>query len=279
LNAPGRLGDADPALRLLLASAAEADERAAALDEANTQRRGLQDKVLEEALATIEANGDPGPAIVVAGRGWTPGVVGIVAAKLVDLYRRPAFVVAIDEATGTGRGSARSASGVDLYRAMAACEARLIRFGGHAAAAGLTVAESEVPALREALCEAVTGQLAAAPSASDDDGCDAEVRLDEVDDKLATELGTLAPFGQGNLAPLLLTRGVLVRSSRRVGDGSHLKLEVEDAGHIRGAIGFGLGEQDPGAGARIDVGFTPAVSTWRGEQRVELEIRALAAAS
>ncbi len=277
LNAPGRLGDADPALRLLLASAAEADERAAALDEANTQRRGLQDRVLEEALAAIEGAGEPGPAIVVAGRGWAPGVVGIVAAKLVDQYQRPAFVVAVDPETGTGRGSARTAGGVDLYRAMAACAPRLIRFGGHAAAAGLTVDEREVDGLRAALCEAVAAQTLAEGSGglADDDGCDAEVRLDEVDDRLAGELGTLAPFGQGNGAPVLLARAVRVKSSRRVGDGSHLKLEVEDAGVVRGAIAFGMGEQDPGAGARIDVGFTPSLSTWRGEQRVELEVRAL----
>ncbi len=279
LNAPGRLGDADPALRLLLATPAEAEARAAALDEANTARRGVQDRVLEEALAAIERGGEPGPAIGVAGRGWAPGVVGIVAAKLVDLYRRPAFVVAVDAETGTGRGSARSAGGVDLYQAMAACAPRLIRFGGHAAAAGLTVDEGQVGALRDELCAAVAAQLAGRPLQVDEGGCDAEVRLDEVDEHLAAELNALAPFGQGNGAPLLLARGLRVRASRRVGDGSHLKLELEDGGQSLGAIGFGLGELDPGVGARIDVGFTPAVSTWRGAQRVELELKALSLAS
>ncbi|MCB9565261.1 MAG: DHH family phosphoesterase, partial [Kofleriaceae bacterium] len=132
LNAPGRLGDADPSLRLLLAPADQADRWATALEEANASRRELQDRVLEEALGMLDGH-EPGPAIVVAGRGWPAGVVGIVAAKLVDLYRRPSFVVAIDPDTGVGRGSARTAGGVDLYRALAACAPRMVRFGGHAA--------------------------------------------------------------------------------------------------------------------------------------------------
>jgi single-stranded-DNA-specific exonuclease len=272
LNAPGRLGDADPALRLLLAGPDEAERWAAALEEANQTRRQLQDQVLEDTLASLDGV-DPGPAIVVAGRGWTAGVVGIVAAKLVDLYRRPAFVIAIDPATGIGRGSARSPGGVDLYQALAACAPLMLRWGGHAAAAGLTVEEGQVDALREALGAAVAGQ--GAPVDGDELACDAEVRLAEVDLGLCQELGSLAPFGQDNVAPLLVARGVEVVASRRVGDGSHLKLELEDGSAVRGAIGFGLGDEDPGAGARVDLAFAPSVSSWQGSRRVELEIRSI----
>lgn len=282
LNAPGRLGDADPALRLLLASAADAERCAAVLEEANASRRQIQDRVLEEVLGQLDGT-DPGPAIVVAGRGWSAGVVGIVAAKLVDLYRRPAFVIAVDPETGTGRGSARSPGGCDLYRALEEISRSpdgsrkaplMIRWGGHAAAAGFTVDEARIDELREGLAAAVAGQGPAVDAMAAID-CDAEVRIAEIDETLCAELGTLAPFGQDNKAPLLVARDVLVRSSRRVGDGSHLKLEVEDRGHIRGAIGFSLGEQDPGVGARIDLAFSPVVSTWQGNQRVELEVKSL----
>lgn len=277
LNAPGRLGDADPALRLLLATAGEADGCAAALEEANASRRQLQDRVLEEALGILDGT-DPGPAIVVAGRGWSAGVVGIVAAKLVDLYRRPAFVIAVDPATGIGRGSARAPSGggADLYRALEECAPLMVRWGGHAAAAGLTVDEARIDELREGLAAAVAGQRRPeGDGALDPMTCDAEVRIGDIDETLCAELGTLAPFGQDNKAPLLVARDVVVRSSRRVGDGSHLKLEVEDRGHIRGAIGFSLGEADPGAGAHVDLAFSPIISTWQGNRRVELEVKAV----
>jgi single-stranded-DNA-specific exonuclease len=117
LNAPGRLGAAEPALALLLAGADTAEERATAIDQANTDRREVQEKVTKEALEQI-GEADPGPAIVLAGEGWPPGVVGIVAAKLVEKYKRPAFVIGVDPETGVGRGSARTAGGVNLYKAL-----------------------------------------------------------------------------------------------------------------------------------------------------------------
>jgi single-stranded-DNA-specific exonuclease len=250
---------------------------ARSLEETNGKRRELQDRMVEEALAAV--GDDPGPAIVVASDQWAPGVVGIVAAKLVDRFQRPAFVIAVDPATGVGRGSARSPGGVNLYRALGSCSQLLERFGGHAAAAGLTmkVDAGSVDRLREALGEAVVAEGSGEHrglSAS----ADAEVRLAEVDEQLADELGTLAPFGQDNPAPLLVGRGLLVRSSRRVGDGSHLKLELAcpTTGTTRGAIAFGLGADDPGEAARVDVSFAPARSTWMGKVRVELEVKSLA---
>jgi single-stranded-DNA-specific exonuclease len=284
LNAPGRLGAAAPALELLLADEATALARASAVEEANAARRTAQDRVMEQAMAALES--DPalanGPAIVLAARGWPPGVVGIVAAKLVDRTGKPAFVIGVGD-DGIGRGSARApdpddgATGrIDLYGALAACAPMLERFGGHAGAAGLTVREDQVPALREALGAAVarfaegSGPVSAPP-------CDAEVALAEVDEPLCTELAALAPFGQDNAPPRLVARGLRVESTRKVGDGSHLKLEVTDArGTVRGAIAFGQAAADPGAGATIDVAFTPSVSEWKGTKRVELEVASLA---
>jgi single-stranded-DNA-specific exonuclease len=280
LNAPGRLGDAMPALRLLLSrDAASAEAAAGELEDANLRRRELQDAVLAEALDQQEQRlsaGHDDAAVVVAGRGWASGVVGIVAAKLVERYRRPAFVIAVDDATGEGRGSARTPAGIDLYRALATCRDRLVRFGGHAAAAGLTVRESEIDALRAELSAAVRIQESLPEAGAGGPlTADAQVNLAEVDERLVQELIAMAPFGNGNEQPMLVGCGMRVRESRRVGDGSHLKLLLDDAtGRCRPGIAFGRGHDDPGPGARIDVAFAPGINRWNGRTEVELTVRA-----
>jgi single-stranded-DNA-specific exonuclease len=280
LNAPGRLGAALPALDLLLADADSAAVCAQAIEEMNNERRTTQDRVVTAALAAL-GDADPGPAIVLAGEGWPSGVVGIVAAKLVDKFRRPAFVIGIDPATGVGRGSARGVGNVSLYDALASASkelgSRLDRFGGHAAAAGFTIHRDHVAALQESLGAAVTRLAEGSGPISQTKEVDAEVRLGEVDERLAQELAGLGPFGQANPAPLLVTRGAKVTSARRVGDGSHLKLTVEDDRQVvRSAIGFGLGEREVVVGASVDLAFVPTVSTWQGRRSAELELADLA---
>jgi single-stranded-DNA-specific exonuclease len=280
INAPGRLGAALPSLELLLADDTFAAERAQELEAANTERRKVQDRVMAEALEQI-GDRDPGPAIVLAGEGWPSGVVGIVAAKLVDRYQRPAFVVGIDPETGLGRGSARTCAGVNLYEALATAAPHLDRFGGHAAAAGFTIQRASVPALAEALSGAVVQLAEGSGPVTAGREVDAEVRLADVDERLAQELASLGPFGQENPAPLLVTRDARVREVRRVGAGSgHLKLTLEDRDStIRSAIGFGLGERPVELGARVDLAFVPTVSTWQGRRSAELEVADLAVVS
>ncbi len=285
INAPGRLGAAEPALSLLLADAETAASRARVLEEANAARRALQDRVMAEALEKV--GDDPGPAIVLAGEGWPSGVVGIVAAKLVDRYQRPAFVVGIDPETGIGRGSARTAGNVDLYRALdeaARSHGCLERFGGHAAAAGFTVTREAVGALTEALGGACARLAAGSGPIAAQRFFDAEVGLAEVDERLAQELAGLGPFGQANPPPVLVTRNARVTALRRVGDGSHVKLTVEDdRSATRSAIGFGLGERlgalGIDVGARLDLAFLPTVSTWQGRRSAELELADLVPSS
>ncbi|MCG8418373.1 MAG: single-stranded-DNA-specific exonuclease RecJ [Proteobacteria bacterium] len=274
LNAPGRMGDAEPALALLLApdhsAAAQWAER---LEHENEERRAAQITVLEQALEML-GESDPGPAVVVAGQGWPSGVTGIVAAKLVEMWQRPAFVIAIDPERGSGRGSGRSWGGINLYDVLHDCSELLERFGGHAGAGGLTVRSNQVDELRQAIQQAVASRADGIATVSG--WLDAEVALADVDIRLCRELGSLAPFGRGNEEPLLICRGIRVRKSQRVGDGSHLKLEVEDQhGATRWGIAFGLGEKDPGSGAMIDAAFAPTLNVWRGQSRVELEIRHL----
>jgi single-stranded-DNA-specific exonuclease len=279
INAPGRLGAAEPSLALLLADAETAPERAQALEVANTERRAIQDRVVAEALDLL-GDRDPGPAVVIAGEGWPAGVVGIVAAKLVDRYQRPAFVVGIDPVTGLGRGSARTAGGVNLYRALCEAAPWLERYGGHAAAAGFTVRRESIGSLCESLgsaCAKLAAGSGPVPSGRD---VDAEVRLAEVDERLAQELAGLGPFGQENPSPVLVTRNVRVTAARRVGDGSHLKLTLEDdRATTRTAIGFQMGEREVDVGARVDLAFLPTISTWQGRRSAELELSDLAIVS
>ena len=284
INAPGRLGAAEPSLALLLADAETAPARAQALEAANAERRVVQERVVADALESIAArfgDGDPGPAIVIAGEGWPTGIVGLVASKLVDTYQRPAFVIGIDRETGLGRGSARTPGNVNLYEALSAASRAahgcLDRFGGHAAAAGFTVQRAAVPLLAEALGDACAKLAQGSGPVAKDHPVDAEVRLAEVDERLAQELAGLGPFGQHNPAPLLVTRGSRVTAVRRVGDGRHLKLTIEDdRGTIRGAIGFGLGDRPVEVGARVDLAFVPTLSTYQGRRTAELQLSDLA---
>jgi single-stranded-DNA-specific exonuclease len=288
LNAPGRLGDAAPALELLLCRDPDrAEGLAAAIEQANQERRVLQDQAYAEARAQIEAS-PPGACAVVAGDGWAPGVVGIVAARLVDELDRPVFVIAVDPATARGRGSGRTAGGVDLYRALARCSDHMVRFGGHAAAAGLTVEAASIDALREALDAAVAEQGEAGLDGGDlahqwapatvrlrrsIDLADAEIGPGALTLDLARELLALAPFGKANPALRLVARGLEVTAARAVGDGSHLKLELAAGeGPPVGGIGFGLAHRAPAPGDRIDVLFAPLLNRWRGTERAEMQL-------
>ncbi len=282
LNAPGRLGAAQPALALLLAEADSAAARATEVETANLRRREVQERVMDEVLAKLDQDGvcdNPGAAIVVAGESWPTGVVGIIASKLVDKFRRPAFVIGVDPTTGLGRGSARTVPGVNLYEALRGAAPHLQRYGGHAAAAGFTVELESVPMLAQALSE-TCARLAegSAPVASLVE-VDAEVGLEEVDERLAGELSQLGPFGQHNPAPLLIVRRARVTAVRRVGNGSHLKLTVQDDRASRDAIGFGLGERSVDVGARVDLAFAPRLSTWQGRCSTELQVSDLAVVS
>ena len=240
LNAPGRLGDAAPALALLLADATNADERAAACEAANVERRLVQERVAAEAMQQAEAQ--PDGVIVVAGAGWHAGVVGIVAAKLVDRFARPSLVIALDAAGRTGVGSARTVPGFHLHRALHGCADLLVRYGGHAAAAGLTIDAEHLGALRTRMSAAAHEAFGGAPPAATL-GVDAEIALDAVDELLAEELGRLEPFGIGNPEPVLGARGITLDRSRVVGE-NHLQVTLRDGLHARDGIGFWLAARD-----------------------------------
>jgi single-stranded-DNA-specific exonuclease len=170
---------------------------------------------------------------------------------------------------------------VNLYEALATAAPHLDRFGGHAAAAGFTIQRGQVPALVEALSGAVVRLAEGSGPVMAGREVDAEVRLHEVDERLAQELAGLGPFGQENPPPLLVTRNARVTQVRRVGSGTgHLKLTLEDNDStIRSAIGFGLGDRPVEVGARVDLAFVPTISTWQGRRSAELEVADLSVVS
>jgi single-stranded-DNA-specific exonuclease len=277
LNACGRMGHAQDALELLTtAEGARATKLARFLNSENDDRRATERRITEQAKQIIEDHGYATPdrrAIVVGGEGWHPGVVGIVASRLVDTYGRPAVVLGFNN--GVAQGSARSIDGVSIHDALNACSEYMDKFGGHAMAAGLTLPVDRVEGFREALIEQVNDVLT-------EDGLtrrvrvDAEVRAGDCTLEVFDQLGKLAPFGRGNPTPRLLLRdAVLDRPAQRMGSaGAHLSMSFAHNGRSMRAVAFGQGEhaaQLP-AGVTVDLLFEPKVNTWQGVRRPELHV-------
>src|SRR5262245_58908644 len=275
LNAAGRLGEAQLALDLLLAGDADAERLAGGLDDPNTERQRVQELVWKEALAqAVLQVEEQAAALVVGAEGWHPGVVGIIAARLVDRFGRPAIAIGFRD--GEGRGSARTIAGVNLFDALARCADHLTKFGGHAGAAGLSIAIGQLDAFRAGFAAEAARQLGAArPSLAL--AVDAEVSLRDLDLGFAEELARLAPFGVANREPLFALSGVTARATRVVGK-DHLQLTLDHGGTTGEAIAFGFAGADPGAGARVDLVATAELDTFRGIPRARLKVSKLARA-
>lgn len=275
LNAAGRIGDAGDGLRLLLTDdTGEAYALAASLERQNTERQALDQRTLKEALDELAAGFDPArdTGVVLARDGWHPGVVGIVASRVVERLGRPAILIALDGEVG--RGSGRSVAGCDLHRALAGCAPLLERWGGHRMAAGLTVRRERLSEFREAFARACAAQLAPddlAPSQR----VDAVVRVGELTPELERALEWLEPTGMGNPAPVFGLDGVTLRGPRRrVGDG-HVRMVLAHGADALPVVGFGLREEVERAVAGSAAGglFRAAVrlhrDTWNGNDALE----------
>lgn len=270
LNAAGRLGDAQLALDLLLANdEAEATALAERLDEVNKERQRIQERMWLEALAEAAACADA-PAIVVGQPGWHHGVVGIIAARLVDKFARPVVVIGFDGEVG--RGSARTTAGLNLHETLTACREHLTRYGGHAGAAGVSLGPHQLAGFRAAFLDEVgrrvgqRNELAVL--------VDGVLELGEVTLALAEELERLAPFGMGNAAPVLALPGLTTTETRVVGQ-NHLQLGIESPGGRAQAIAFNMAERDPGPGAAIDLIAVADLDVFRGTRRARLRVKHL----
>lgn len=274
LNAAGRLDDAAKGVRLLTTdSEAEAKQLAEELEQLNRARQRLEAGIMREAVEAVEGREVPG-AVVLASRQWHVGVVGIVAARLVERFHRPAVVIAIDQ-HGVGKGSARTVPGFDLYEGLASCRDVLMAFGGHPSAAGVTVHEDRVEEFAERFA-AVAGLWAQRSSNVPTLHLDSEVRLDEVTHRLIKEIGTLHPFGAGNPEPMFAGRRLEIMNARVVGE-KHLKVTLRQGRSLAyDGIGFGMKSLEAqGLSLRmpVDVAFTPELNHWNGYDRIQLRIR------
>jgi single-stranded-DNA-specific exonuclease len=273
LNAVGRMGEAMNGVDLLLTDdPREAASIAAALEVANKHRQSVDGDTLRAALAMLETEFDPDRdrGVVLAGEGWHPGVIGIVASRVVERIHRPTVMIALDGGE-EARGSARSIPGFHLYDAMQGCSGHLTRFGGHRMAAGCSIRPERVDDFRAAFDGHARGVL-------EDDHLVPEVRVDlEVElhhatEELARMLRHAGPFGMGNATPVFAARGVGVVGAPRVVGQNHLKVTLGAHGHTLEAIGFGMGERAGGFTGPIDVAFRLEENVWNGRTSVQAKL-------
>ncbi len=275
LNAVGRMGEAMRGVQLLLSDDEDEVDRLAAIVDAENKLRQEEDRAtLDQALELLEATYDAENdwAIVLAAQGWHPGVIGIVASRVLERYYRPTFLIALDGERG--KGSGRSIPRFHLYEALKTCEAHLEQFGGHSAAAGLQIRSDKVAAFREALNGLARERLDA------DDlrprlRVDHELAMTDVNAELWRFLGHFGPFGQGNPKPVFLARDVALRGDPELVGGDHLRLRVEvGEGVTPEAIAFGqaaelswLSER-----SRVDLAFQLRTREWQGIETVQAQV-------
>jgi single-stranded-DNA-specific exonuclease len=280
LNAAGRMGQARLAIELLTTTAEpRAQELADYLNQLNDSRQSLERSITLAAGKLAQEQFDPegDAALVLAGRGWHPGVIGIVAGRLAEKHHRPVVLISLDDhGIRPGIGSARSVPGFDLHVALGACSHHLLSHGGHAAAAGLKIEEERIDDFRADFCEYASGEIAAADRVAEL-WIDAEAPLSAFTLQAVSQIEQLAPFGQANARPLVCATGVtLDEPPKRIGGGGrHLALKVRQHGTKMRAVFFGggdLAEEMAGISGPLSLAFRPVINEFNGFRRVEMQI-------
>lgn len=278
LNAGGRMGDARRGVNLLTTEdESEARRLAQVLEEENRRRRNIDDRTFEEALAMIDREIDLHHrwTIVLASPDWHPGVIGIVASRIIEKFYRPTILISFDGPIG--KGSARSIQGFDLYTALKGCKDCLIGFGGHKYAAGLKIERDKLESFRQRFDE-MTKEMLTPDQLVPILRIDGEISLSEIDDRLYRLLNLFAPFGPQNMKPVLVSRDVEVVGTPRIVGNNHLKFRVRQKGRIFEAIGFGMGDLlyriAPGE-PNLDMAYVLEKNEWEGNSRFQLRIRDL----
>jgi single-stranded-DNA-specific exonuclease len=270
-NASGRLGDAEIALTALVTRVpGHARAVALQLDRINGARQRLERQVLDEIEATLPSMAELASrrALVVTGDGWHRGILGIVASKLLEKYRRPVLVLGVEN--GTAVGSGRSIPGFNLYKALKRLEPLLDRFGGHQHAAGLALKVANLERLSQEFESLADEEL------SEEDlvhtlEVDAEVDLKDMAIESIRRLDSFSPFGSGNPEPLFYSGPCDVVESKVVGE-RHLKMTVRQNGALLETIGFGLAEHTSAPRGSINFIFTPEIDRWQGQEKVKLRV-------
>jgi single-stranded-DNA-specific exonuclease len=281
LNAAGRLGQAQLGVELLTtAGGSRAESLAEYLEELNRNRDSLQRSVQLAANKQAKADFDPenDAALVLAGVGWHPGVIGVVAGRLADKYAKPVMVLSLDAAGKSGAvGSGRvGGTAIDLYEALSECSERLLRFGGHQAAAGITIDERQIEAFRGDFCEAVARQWTDKEIVPEIK-IDAEAALGQLNLQTIKQLEMLAPFGAGNPRPVLYCRDIeLDEPARRMGGGDrHLTVKLRQGAKVVRGVAFSAGDWCDAMNATdgpIEIAYRPVINEFRGLRKVEIQL-------
>jgi single-stranded-DNA-specific exonuclease len=272
LNAAGRLGHAMTSYDLLVTdSPQEAEALAQELERQNSRRQRLTEETLARAREQALRQAERFSLLMVGSRSFAAGIIGLVASKLAEEFYRP--VVAVEVGERESRGSARSIPGFDIHDALTRCAGLLTRYGGHAQAAGFTIANENLGPLRQRLLGIAQEELSPQdlePTLT----IDAQVDLAGLDWDMMRFIQRLAPFGTGNPPPTFLSRGVRVVDRRLVGD-NHLRLKLHDGRLTWPAVGFGMGEREAEVGSRVDVVYHLVVDRWDGDEILQLAIEDL----
>ncbi|MEE8298180.1 MAG: single-stranded-DNA-specific exonuclease RecJ [Thermodesulfobacteriota bacterium] len=270
INASGRMSTADNAVALFISeNLEEARELAKELNEKNSNRQGTEAEIIKEAISLLESN----PAligtnsIVLASRNWHPGIIGIVASRIVERYEKPTMLIAIGE-DGVGKGSGRSLEGINIYAALSECRELFLQFGGHEQAAGLSIREENVEKFREMFDKALENSEEQYEKKLK---VDCAIELDSLTDSLISEFELLQPFGIGNPEPALLSRTVEVVSQRIFKD-KHLGFKVKKGTKLFDAIWFNMKEPFT-LPDKVDMVFTPEFNKWNGKKEIRLRVK------
>ena len=284
INAGGRLAEAQKAVELLTTTDVErARFLAAELDKENIARKAIEEEILQQALALAQAQLEQGLrySFVLASPEWHPGVIGIVASRLVERFGRPTILIAIDG--DMGKGSGRSPAAFHLYKGMQACAEHLAGYGGHRQAAGLSIQAASIAAFADQF-EATVRQRLTPDDLVPIIEFDADVDVGLVGPELLDELQRLQPCGPGNPEPVFRSSQTEVVSARSVGDQSqgkagHLKLVLRSGqgGRPVDAIGFGMGDRPIVPRQQVNVLYTPTLNVWNGQASLQLRLRDLKA--
>jgi len=276
INAVGRIGEADSALRLLITeNQDEAFAIARTLDQENRKRKEIDDQILADAVNMVKKRVDleQDMVIVLESETWHQGVIGIVASRLVEQFYRPTILIAVDG--DKGKGSARSIAAFHLHEALKGCQEHLLGFGGHKYAAGMSIEAAKIPEFRQKL-----NQIAKQTLSSDDliptQVLDALVDLDEVDFDTARSFAKFAPFGPGNRHPVLASQQLRVVGSPYIVGKNHLKFKVKQKQRVFDTIGFSFGDaldeiEDPDAS--LDMAFVLEENEWQGQKKLQLRLK------
>jgi single-stranded-DNA-specific exonuclease len=279
LNAAGRLGQAQLGVELLITvSSDRATALAEYLHELNNSRDSLERSIYLAAKKQLDEmfDAENDSALVLAGRGWHPGVIGIVAGRLAEKHHRPVVLIAQDDlGVKPGIGSVRGVPGFQVHEALTACTDWLITHGGHAAAGGLKILDNHVDSFRTTFCEFATAQIREEQRVAEL-WIDGETALASLTLSAVEQIERLAPFGQGNHRPLLCASDLrLAEPPKRIGNGRHLSMRFEQHGARLRGVAFGGGDwidELSGISAPLNVAFRPVINTFNGRRTVELHI-------